>query len=147
MEAYDLRIELARLAYGERIMRCTNQAPSPALEDLLSLDGELNKARLWLALAQAKREGNPDFVRGLLCYLFSQVGRLDPHKRRRLVERIERGELHLKDLTQEQLIGSHLEWKHIFQLVGREFNPTREKARVREIYEQITAKGLKGVTA
>lgn len=143
---YDLRVELARLAYGERIIRCTNQAASPALEDLLSLDGELNKARLWLALAIAKRRGNSDFIRGLLAYLFSQVGRLDPNKRRRLITQIERGELHFKDLTQERLIGSHLEWEHIFQLVGREFNPAREKARVRDIYEQIKAKGLKAVT-
>lgn len=143
---YDLRVELARLAYGERIMRCTNQAASPALEDLLSLDGELAKARLWLALAIAKRRGNSNFIRGLLAYLFSQVGRLDPNKRRRLIERIERGEVHFRDLTQEQLINTHLEWQHIFELAGHEFNPTREKARVRDIYEQITAKGLKAVT-
>lgn len=145
MEMYDLRIELARLAYGEGIMRCTNRAPSPTIEDVLSLDGELDKARRWLALAIAKRQGHPDFIRGLLAYLFSQVGRLDQEKRRRLVAQIERGELHFRDLTQEQLIGAHLEWPHIFKLVGCEFNPTREKVRVRNLYEQITAKGLKGV--
>ena len=146
MEMYDLRVELARLAYGERIMRCTNQAPSPALEDILSLDGELDKARRWLALAIAKRQSNPDFVRGLLAYLYSQVGPLDPPKRRQLIAKIEGGHVHFSDLIQEQLRGTHLEWEHIFKLVGREFNPTREKARVIKIYEQITAKGLKGVT-
>ncbi|MCS6937380.1 MAG: hypothetical protein NZ610_00815 [Candidatus Bipolaricaulota bacterium] len=129
-------IEAARLAYGERIIRCTN--PDPALaQDLLSLDGQIEKAALWLACAYAKRQGDPDHIRGLLAYLFSHVGPLNLERRAWLVEQIERRQIGLRDLTQEMLVGTYLEWTHIFRLTGRQFNPSRVRERVRRLYEQI----------
>lgn len=133
----DNRIELARLAYGEQVLRCTNRAPAE-VEALLTLDGELEKAFKWMAFALAKREGHADHVRGLLAYLVSHhLGKLDRAKRRRLVTKIERGEIELQDLTFEQLAGTRLRWVQIFQLVGHEFNPTREKEQVKRIYQRL----------
>jgi hypothetical protein len=132
-----LSIEFARLAYGEQIMRCTNR-PVEAVTDLLCLDGEYEKAHKWIALAIAKREGDPDIIRGLLAYFFANYsGKLDPAKQALLIERIESGQLHLKDLSYELLAGTRLSWDHIFRLCGKSFNPSREKARVREIYNQL----------
>ncbi len=131
------RIELARLAYGEQIIQCTNRDPEE-VEGLLMLDGEVEKARWWRAFAVAKREGHSDYIRGLLAYMISHhLGELDRQKQRDLMKRIERGEVHLKDLTLEQLAGTRLRWKHIFQLVGKELNPTREKEFVKQIYERL----------
>jgi len=125
------------LAYGEQIIRCTNLPPE-AVEGFLMLDGEVEKARWWRAFAVAKREGHADYIRGLLVYLISNnLGEFDRAKQRWLVERIERGEVRLKDLTIEMIAGTKLRWKHIFQLVGKEFNPTREKAFVKRIYERL----------
>ncbi len=131
------RMELARLAYGEQIIRCTNLPPEE-VEGFLMLDGEVEKARWWRAFAVAKREGHADYIRGLLVYLISNnLGEFDRAKQRWLVERIERGEVQLKDLTIEMIAGTKLRWKHIFKLVGKEFNPTREKAFVKRIYERL----------
>lgn len=133
----DNRIELARLAYGEQILRCTNRTPDE-VEALLTLDGELEKAFKWMAFALAKREGHADHVQGLLAYLVSHhLGKLDRAKRRRLITKIERGEIKLQDLTFEQLSGTRLRWVQIFQLVGHEFNPTREKEQVKHIYQRL----------
>jgi hypothetical protein len=130
-------MELARLAYGEQIIRCTNRAPEE-VEGFLMLDGEVEKARWWRAFAVAKREGHANYIRGLLVYLISNnLGELDRAKQRRLVERIEKGQVKLKDLTIEMIAGTKLRWKHIFQLVGKEFNPTREKEFVKRIYERL----------
>jgi len=131
------RAELARLAYGEQIIRCTERDPEE-MEGLLALDGEVEKARWWRAFAVAKREGNPDHIRGLLAYLVSHhLGQLDRNKQKDLIRRIEKGKVSLKDLTFEELAGTYLRWKHIFKLVGKEFNPTREKEFVRQIYERL----------
>lgn len=132
------RIEQARIAYGEQIIQCTNRAPEE-VEGFLMLDGEIEKARMWRAFAVAKREGNPDYIRGLLVYLLShQLGKPDPRKRDALVHEIEQGRVRLQDLTVERLAGTRLKWDHIFRLVGREFNPTREKEFVKRIYERLT---------
>ena len=132
------RIEQARLAYGEQIIQCTNRAPEE-MEGFLMLDGEVEKARMWRAFAVAKREGHADYVRGLLVYLLShQIGRPDPRKRETLIREIERGRVRLQNLTIERLAGTRLKWDHIFRLVGREFNPTREKEFVKRIYERLT---------
>lgn len=133
-------IEAARLAYGERIIRCTNQDPRLA-QGLLSLDGQIDKAALWLACASAKRQGEPDHVRGLLAYLFSHVGPLNAPKRAWLVAQIERHEIGFRDLTQEMLVGTYLEWPHVFQLAGRSFNPSRVRERVRRLYQKILDEG------
>lgn len=136
---YDLqaRIELARLAYGEQIIRCTDRDPQE-MEGFLMLDGEVEKARWWRAFAVAKREGRRDYVRGLLAYLVSNnFGESDRKKGKRLAARIENGEVGLRTLTIEELAGTRLKWKHIFRLVGREFNPTREKEFIRRIYERL----------
>jgi hypothetical protein len=131
------RAELARLAYGEQILQCTNRDPED-MAGLLMLDGEVEKARLWRAFARAKREGSVDYIRGMVAYMFShELAERDRKKQQDLIRQIERGEVHLKDLTFERLAGTHLRWKHIFRLVGREFNPTREKALVKEIYERL----------
>ena len=131
------RMELARLAYGEQIIRCTNRAPEE-VEGFLMLDGEVEKARWWRAFAVAKREGHADYIRGLLVYLISNnLGEFDRAKQRRLIERIEKGQIKLRDLTIEMIAGTKLRWKHIFQLVGKEFNPTREKEFVKRIYERL----------
>lgn len=129
-------IEAARLAYGERIIRCTNPDPSLA-QGLLSLDGQIDKAALWLACAQAKRQGDPNHIRGLLVYLFSHVGPFNAERHAWLVEQIERRQVGLRDLTQEMLVGTYLEWTDIFRLTGRQFNPSRVRERVRRLYEQI----------
>jgi len=139
-----MRIELARLAYGEHIMRCNEQDPE-RIKYFLSLDGEENKAKKWLAFAIAKRQEDhdKDKIRGLLAYLFSnKMGEFNPQKRAWLIQKIERGELRLRDLTLEMLEGTRLEWEHIFKLVGKEFNPTREKERIKKIYEQLALEGL-----
>ncbi|MCI2432046.1 hypothetical protein LM602_05770 [Candidatus Acetothermia bacterium] len=129
-------IEAARLVYGERIIRCTNQDPS-LVQGLLSLDGQIDRAALWLACAQAKHQGEPDHVRGLLAYLFSRVGPPNAERRAWLVGQIERRQIGLRDLTQEMLVGTYLEWTDIFRLTGCQFNPSRVRERVRRLYEQI----------
>jgi hypothetical protein len=130
--------EVIRLAYAEHIVRCNEQDPR-RVEDLLSLDGDLEKARKWMAFAYAKREGNPDRIRGLVAYLLSNygAGEKDPEKRRWLIDRIEEGKIDLGDLTYEILKGTRLEWRHIFTLVGKEFNPTRERERVKRWYRRL----------
>jgi hypothetical protein len=108
------------------------------MEGLLTRDGEVEKARWWRAFAVAKREGHADYIRGLLAYLISHhIGQLDRKKQKRLIQRIEQGKVNLRDLTYEELAGTHLRWKHIFKLVGKEFNPTREKEFVKHIYERL----------
>jgi hypothetical protein len=133
----DTRIELARLAYGEQILRCVNREPEE-VQGLLTLDGAVKQAMKWMALAIAKREGKADHIRGLLAYQAShQLGRLDRRKRQLLVTQIGRGEVKLRDLTFERLAGTRLRWEQIFQLVGHEFNPTREKELVIRIYDRL----------
>jgi len=137
-------IEHARLAYGQQIIRSTNLPPE-RVEALLSLDGDVERARQWLAFAHAAREGDSCAVRGLLVYLCSHsVDKVDRKKRAWLLERIEQREVSLADLTLEMLVGTHLNWNHVFALVGKEFNPTREKQRVRRSYEKFAARSTKG---
>lgn len=108
------------------------------MEGFLMLDGEVEKSRWWRAFATAKREGHRDYIRGLLVYLVSHhVGECDPLKQNDLTERITRGKIALSDLTIEMLAGTRLKWVHVFQLVGKEFNPTREKEFVRQIYRRL----------
>lgn len=134
----EVRIELARLAYAELILRCTNEPPE-TVEDLLSLDGELEKARRWFTFAEAKRRFDPNIVRGLLVYLFSHYASAEfaPRKRDQLVQEINQGRVRMRDLTIERLAGTRLSWEHIFQLVGKQFNPTREKEKIKELYLQL----------
>lgn len=130
-------VEFARLAYGEHIIRCNEQDPDQ-VACLLTMDGEESRARKWLAFAKAKRSGDRQSVRGLLVYLFSNCsGQLDREKRRWLKEKIDRGEITLRNLTFEMLEGTHLEWRYIKKLVGKEVNSTREKRRIKQIYEQM----------
>jgi hypothetical protein len=131
------RAELARLAYGEQILQCTNR-DAEDVAGFLMLDGNVDKARLWRAFAIAKREGKADHIRGMVAYMIShEAGNQDRQKQKELIRQIEQGEVHLKDLSFEKLAGTHLRWRHIFQLVGKEFNPTREKEFVRAIYERL----------
>jgi hypothetical protein len=132
----EIQIEFARLAYGEQIIRCTNLPPEE-VECFLSLDGEEEKAKKWMALAKAKQEGNPTNVSGLLIYLFSNMGKLNKRKQLNLIRRIKKRGVRLNKLTSEELKGTHLKWEHVFELVGKEFNPTREKEKVRRIYEEM----------
>lgn len=134
-----LNVENARLAYGQQIIR-GSELPPEEVEDLLCLDGEVARARQWLAFAYAKREGNPDAVRGLLVYLCSHSAPIDRPKRAWLLEQLERGRLTLERLTLEMLMGTHLNWNHVFRLVGKEFNPTREKERIRKIFDRLMAR-------
>jgi hypothetical protein len=135
-----IHVEYARLAYGEQIMRCTNR-PIETVSDLLCLDGEYEKAHKWMALALAKRESDPDIIRGLLAYFLSNyTGKLNPEKRATTIGLIDQGKLALKDCSYEALTGTRLAWDHIFKLCGKSFNPTREKERVRKIYEALMAK-------
>ena len=131
------RAELARLAYGEQILQCTNR-DAEDVAGLLMLDGNVEKARLWRAFAIAKREGATDYIRGMVAYMIShEAGKRDRQRQKELIRKIEHGEVHLKDLTFERLAGTYLRWRHIFQLVGKEFNPTREKEFVRDIYDRL----------
>jgi len=132
--------EVVRLAYGEHIIRCSEQDPR-RVEGLLSLDGEVEKARKWMAIALAKREKDPSHIQGLVAYLFSHIGTLDKAKREWLIRGIDEGKVKLEDLTYEMLKGTHLEWRHIFALVGKEFNPTRERERIKRIYERLLGEG------
>lgn len=132
-----LNIEYARLAYGEQIIRSTNLPPEE-VEDFLSLDGDLESARQWLAFAHAEREGDSGVVRGLLVYLCSHsADSVDRPKRAWLLKQIKQKKLEIADLTMEMLVGTRLNWSHVFELVGKEFNPTREKDRVKRIYESF----------
>jgi hypothetical protein len=130
-------IEFARLAYGEHIIHCNEQDPD-VIACFLMLDGEEQRARKWLAFAKAKRTGDKQSVRGLLVYLSSNYsGPLDREKRRWLKEKIDHGEITLRNMTFEMLEGTHLEWHYIKKLAGKEVNSTREKRRIKEIYEQM----------
>lgn len=130
-------IEYARLAYGEQIIRATHLPPEE-VEDFLSLDGAWEQALQWLAFAFAEREGDSQAIRGLLVYLFSHsTDEVDRAKRTELLEDIEQRRVLLEELTMERLVGTHLNWSHVFSLVGKEFNPTREKERVKQIYQQL----------
>lgn len=134
IELLKARAELGRLAYGEQIIRCTNREPEE-MEGFLILDGEIDKARWWRAFAVAKREGHPDYIRGLVTYLMSNfVDEVDKPKQKLLIQQIKQGEIQFEDLTIEILRGTRLRWRHIFRLVGREFNPTREREFVKDIY-------------
>ncbi len=130
-------IEFARLAYGEHIIRCNEQDPDQ-VACLLMMDGEERRARKWLSFAKAKRTGDKQSVRGLLVYLCSNCsGELNRQKKRWLKEKIDRGEIALKNLTFEMLEGTHLEWRYVKKLVGKEVNSTREKRRIKRIYDQM----------
>lgn len=136
-------IEYARLAYGEQIIRATHLPPEE-VEDFLSLDGAWEQALQWLAFAYAEREGDSHAVRGLLVYLFSHsADQVDRVKRSELLDDIEQRRLRLEELTMERLVGTHLNWSHVFALVGKEFNPTREKDRVKRIYQQLAGARFK----
>lgn len=138
-ELLKARAELARLAYGEQIIRCTNREPEE-MEGFLMLDGEIEKARWWRAFAVAKREGHADYIRGLVTYVMSNfVDEVDKKKQKLLVDQIKRGEVKFEDLTIEILRGTRLRWRHIFLLVGKEFNPTREREFVKDIYMRMRA--------
>jgi len=138
------KIEKARLAYGEQIMRAANLPPEE-VEDFLSLDGNLERAWQWLSFAYAVREGDGDVVRGLLIYLCSHsTDSVDRDKRASLLERIEDQAIKISELTMEVLVGTHLNWSHVFALVGKEFNPTREKDRIKRIYESLAAQHAQG---
>lgn len=129
----------ARLAYAEHLIRCTDLDPQD-MEAFLSLDGDLDQARRWLAFGYAKRRYDPDHVRGLLVYLFSHYYKSSPDdhsKRKLLVQAIKRRAIELSELTIEKLSGTYLKWDEIFALVGKEFNPSRAKERVRAIYEEL----------
>lgn len=134
----EFRIELARLAYAEQILRCTNDPPE-MVEDLLSLDGELEKARRWFVFAEAKRRFEPAVIRGMLVYLFSHyVGsEFDTRKHAQLVREISQGQVRMRDLSIERLAGTRLSWEDIFKLVGHQFNPSREKEKLKGLYAQL----------
>lgn len=134
----ELRIELARLGYAEQILRCTNADPE-VVGDLLSLDGELEKARRWFVFAEAKRQFEPDVVRGMLVYLFSHYASSEHNARKReqLRREIAQGQVRMRNLSIEQLAGTKLSWDDIFRLVGRTFNPTREKEKIKALYAQL----------
>lgn len=128
-----------RLAYAEHLIRCTDLPPAE-MEDLLSLDGNLDQARRWLAFGYAKRRYDPDHVRGLLVYLFSNYYPPlvdDPAKGKLLRQALRRKTVKLDQLTIEKLSGTHLDWTEVFQLVGKEFNPTRIKEHIIAIYEEL----------
>ncbi len=138
---YDLSAlaQQIRWAYAEHVMRCTDLPPAE-MEDLLSLDGDLDQARRWLALGYAKRRYDPDHVRGLLVYLFSNYYPSpidDPAKGELLRKAIANKRVKLSELTIEKISGTKLDWAEVFQLVGKEFNPTRVKERIVEIYEEL----------
>jgi hypothetical protein len=144
----DNSIEVIRLAYCEHMIRDNDLDPEE-MEDLLCLDGQVEKAYRWLAFGIAKRRYDPDRVRGLLIYLVSNefstaANREERDKKREwLVQRIEQKRIRMQDLTIEMLAGTALRWEHIFALVGKEFNPTREKDRIREIYLELFEKHRK----
>jgi hypothetical protein len=132
-----------RLAYAEHLMRCTDLPPSE-MEDLLSLDGDLDAARRWLAFGYAKHRYDPDHVRGLLVYLFSNYYPSlvdDPAKGTLLRRAIQHKAVKLGELTIEKISGTRLDWSEVFQLVGKEFNPTRVKERIVAIYEELKGAG------
>jgi hypothetical protein len=138
---YDLSTlaQRIRLAYAEHLIRCTDLPPAE-MEDLLSLDGDLDQARRWLAFGYAKRRYDPDHVRGLLVYLFSNYYPSavdDPAKGTLLRRAIAHKRVKLSDLTIEKISGTNLNWAEIFQLTGKEFNPTRVKERIVQIYEAL----------
>ncbi|GBC76210.1 hypothetical protein HRbin07_00408 [bacterium HR07] len=138
---YDLSalVQQIRLAYAEHLMRCTDLPPTE-MEELLSLDGDRDAARRWLAFGYAKHRYDPDHVRGLLVYLFSNyypsLGD-DPAKGKLLRRAIARKTAKLSELTIEKISGTRLDWSEVFQLVGKEFNPTRVKERILKIYEEL----------
>ncbi len=133
----EISIELIRRAYAEHIIQCT-ELDTEHVAELLSRDGEVGKARKWLAMAMAKRQRDPDNIRGLLVYLISHYsGPFDRQKHKKLVERIERRKVKLEELSYEELAGTYLRWEHVFQLVGHEFNPSRAKRRVQRMYEKL----------
>jgi hypothetical protein len=128
-----------RLAYAEHLLRCTDPPPSE-MEELLSLDGDLEQAWRWLAFGIAKRRYDPAEVRGLLIYLFSNYYPplvSDPAKGRLLRRALNNKTIKPSELTIEKLSGTYLDWQDVFRLVGKEFNPTRVKERVRAIYEEL----------
>ncbi|MBI1742023.1 hypothetical protein HYR54_03040 [Candidatus Acetothermia bacterium] len=137
-------IEVARLAYCEHLIRDNDLDPEE-MADFLCLDGQLEKACKWLAFGVAKRRYDPDRVRGLLIYLVSHEFKAKPDREKRswLAERIEQKSIQMQDLTIEMLAGTFLRWEHIFALVGKEFNPTREKERLREVYTELIEKHRK----
>lgn len=128
-----------RLAYAEHLVRCNDPEPEEMAE-LLSLDGDLEQARRWLAFGYAKRRHDPDHIRGLLVYLISQhypALKEDPKRRELLLRAIRRQEITISELTVEKLCDTRLNWAEIFRLVGKEFNPSRVREHVRAIYQEL----------
>jgi len=134
-----LNIEYARLAYGEQIVRGTNLPPTE-VEEFLCMDGDVDAARQWLSFAYAAQEGDEEAVRGLLIYMCSNsTDKVDRSKRAWLLGEIDQKAIDFRSLTMEKIVGTHLNWSHVFQLVGKEFNPTREKDRIKSIHLRLAA--------
>lgn len=128
-----------RLAYAEHLIRCTDPDPED-MKDFLSLDGDLDQARRWLAFGYAKRRYDPDHIQGFLVYLISnyyEPRAADSTKRELLVRQIKRKKVSIAELTIEKLCGTYLSWDEIFQLVGKEFNPSRVRERLRALYDEL----------
>lgn len=134
--------EQIRLAYAEHLIRCNDPDPED-MEELLSLDGEHEQARRWLAFGYAKRRYDPDHIRGLLVYFVSQyypARSPDPARRHLLLNAIRQSKITLSELTVEKLCGTYLNWEEVFRLLGKEFNPSRAKDHVHTIYRELTEK-------
>jgi hypothetical protein len=133
-----------RWAYAEHLIRCNDPDPED-MEELLRLDRAEEDALYWLAFGYAKRRYDPDHVRGLLAYLISQYPAPtdDPARREFLLRAIREKKISISDLTVEKLCGTHLNWEEIFRLTGKEFNPSRTKDHVREVYDELIEKSKK----
>lgn len=128
-----------RLHWWDRLLRCSLPTPSEISELqrlLLSLDGNAQRdTRLCLACVQLKAESSSEQqedLRMFLLYYLSNYGA--PPNPAAQKENLTRDGLCLENIR-----GRVLSWEQIFELFGRECNPTRVKSRIREKFESMTS--------
>lgn len=126
-----------RAEWWDRLVRC-REAGSKELEDLekvaLALREEAaRRTGLCLACARIKMEGSESLredMRMFLVYYLSNYGTGEAAAGRRRLPSPE-------ELSLERIRGLRLSWAEIFEIFGRECNPTRVRAKIREKFEEL----------
>jgi len=125
-----------RAEWWDRLIRCLGPQ-SQELKELrraaLALEEEAARhTGLCLACAHVKVEGSEKLkedMRMFLVYYLSNYGT----KARLAGKKLPR----LQELSLERIRGLRLSWAEVFQIFGRECNPTRVRAKIREKFEEL----------
>ena len=127
-----------RAGWWDRLIRCKPSKLGERKElhrTALSMEEEAaSRTKLCLACAELKAEGGEkekEDLRMFLVYYLSNFGSLTPSSKRELPP--------LSDLSLERIRGLGLSWQEVFQVFGRECNPSRIRAKLRDRLEVLAA--------